>query len=53
MLAPNPQAETFISQSEETTEANTRFFERFVFVGVAYVAAAAALALPVIVYMFW
>jgi hypothetical protein len=55
MLAPNPRAETFTPQAEETTETNTTFLEKFVFVAVlvvVYTAAAAALAYPVVMYVF-
>jgi len=55
MLAPNPQAEMYAHQADGTKEANSTFFEKFVFavLVVAYALAIAALLLPVVAYVYW
>jgi hypothetical protein len=56
MLAPNPQSDALVYQTEKTKAASGASLERFVFVALlvtAYTIAAAALALPVLVYVWW
>jgi len=55
MLAPNPQAEALVHQTEKTKEASRAAIERFVFVALlvaAYTIAAAVIALPVLVWVW-
>jgi len=54
MLAPNPQSDVLVYQTEQTKEASGTSLERFVFVALlvaAYTIAAVALALPVYVWL--
>ena len=56
MLAPNPQPDALVYQTKKNKEASGASLERFVFVALlvtAYTIAAAALALPVLVYVWW
>ena len=56
MLAPNPQSDVLVHQTEKTKVASGASLERFVFVALlvtTYTIAAAALALPVLVYVWW
>jgi hypothetical protein len=55
MLAPNPQAEALVHQTEKTKEPSRVVIERFVFVVLlvaAYTIAVAAVALPVLVWVW-
>lgn len=55
MLAPNPQAEALVHQTEKTRVASRVVIEKFVFVALlvaAYTIALAAVALPVLVWVW-
>jgi len=55
MLAPNPQSDVLVYQTEKIKAASGASLERFVFVALlvaAYTIAAAVIALPVLVWVW-
>jgi hypothetical protein len=55
MLAPNPKAELLVDHTEDLKPVSSPF-QKILFVGVlvvAYTIAAAALAYPVLMYVWW